>query len=72
MLGCNAASATPYGGMFDEHDKVKMYRGRAEHARLGALETNSADLKEILLKLALSYDVRADEAERHEREQVAQ
>ncbi|MEA2929120.1 MAG: hypothetical protein QOG38_1548 [Hyphomicrobiales bacterium] len=54
--------------MFDEDDKVKTYRGRAEHARLGALETNSPDLKEILRKLALSYDARADEAERDQQE----
>ncbi|MEA2929490.1 MAG: hypothetical protein QOG38_1918, partial [Hyphomicrobiales bacterium] len=38
--------------------------------RLGALETNSPDLKEILRKLALSYDARADEAEREERRQA--
>ena len=50
--------------MFDEHDKVKTYRGRAEHARLGAIETNSQDLKEILQKLALSYDAQANEIER--------
>jgi len=56
--------------MFDEHDKVKTYRGRAEHARLGALETNSPDLKEILRKLAVSYDARADEAERDEQKRA--
>jgi hypothetical protein len=50
--------------MFDEHDKAKTYRGRAEHARLGAEETKSPDLREILRKLALSYDAQADEAER--------
>lgn len=55
--------------MFDEHDKVKTYRGRAEHARLGASETNSPDLKEILRKLALSYDAQANEIERVEQEQ---
>ncbi len=52
--------------MFDEQDKVKTYRGRANHARLGATETRSLDLKEILEKLALSYDAQADEIERIE------
>ena len=58
--------------MFDEEDdKVKTYRGRADHARIGATETNSPDLKEILLRLAASYDARANEAERKEQERTA-
>jgi hypothetical protein len=55
--------------MFDEDDKVKTFRGRAEQARLGANEASSPDLKAILEKLALSYDMRADEAERAEQAQ---
>ncbi len=48
---------------FDEQDDVKTFRGRADHARLGAEETNSAELKDILLKLARLYDARADAVE---------
>ncbi len=56
--------------MFEEHDRAMTYRGRAEHARLGAEETKSPDLREILLKLALSYDAQADEVERLTQEPV--
>jgi hypothetical protein len=54
--------------MFDERDSVKTFRGRANHARLGMEETNSPALKEVLRKLAVSYDAKADEAELAERD----
>lgn len=46
-----------------EEESAKVYRERAEQARLGAKEATRADFKAIFERLAASYDEMARNAE---------
>ncbi|MBV8837442.1 MAG: hypothetical protein JO000_12955 [Alphaproteobacteria bacterium] len=46
-----------------EEESAKVYRERAEQARLGAKEATRADFKAIFERLAASYDELARNAE---------
>ena len=48
----------------DPEHVLDIYRGRAYHARMGAKEASSPDIRAIFERLAASYDALADEAEK--------